>query len=264
MADPFEGPKLILREGVNQHISKFEAVERQFFNSKPHNRVADIEPETGDLIHKFRFHKMPPAAVRYTAYAAVNDLRNALDQGVVSAAQLLTEPKKAIEHAHFPFAESPNDLNGMLTTKWQYADIPASLHSFLKSFEPYPTSDAYSGGNDILRALGKIANPNKHQIPITIHLKDTGGYTAKAVTITGAADFYNPTWNAAKNEMSFARSPKDTKIEGDFDVPFYISFGEQAGFLTGYPVAGTLRHLLTVANSIILGLERETARLLGN
>lgn len=170
--DPFYGPKLLLAEGASVHLAEFDQLTAEFFGSYPYTPLAEIDPETGHKVHKRRAIREPPERLRYLAYSTVNDLRNALDQAVCASATMIN--KATAKDAYFPFGESPADVDGKLGNK-QYADVPETLKPFLRSLQSYPTSSAYEGGNDLLRALGKIANPNKHQIPLSLGARNFEG-----------------------------------------------------------------------------------------
>jgi hypothetical protein len=75
--DPFYGPKLLLAEGPHKQMAELDEVSRRFFANKPYASVSEVDAETGDLVHKLKATASPSARLRYVAYAAVNDLRNA-------------------------------------------------------------------------------------------------------------------------------------------------------------------------------------------
>jgi hypothetical protein len=211
------------------------------------------------LVHKWKATAQPPARLRYVTYSAVNDLRNALDQSVCASASAIKHT--TVSDAYFPFAENPNDLDGMLWSK-RYSDIRDSLKPFLRSLQPYPTSNAYEGGDDLLRALGKIANPNKHQIPLAIGARNLeGSYAIKDVTSTMLIDFGDPYWDNTKNEFVIAKTAPNGTFEYNLAMPLYIAFGE-VGALTGHPVSAFLRELAAKVDSVIRGFEAETERIL--
>ncbi|MEH2482209.1 hypothetical protein V1282_005566 [Nitrobacteraceae bacterium AZCC 2146] len=260
MIDPFNGPKLVLNEGAKKHIDEFNTSEAEFFNAKPYTSVAEIDGKTGDLVHKVKLTTMPSDRLRYITYSAFNDLKNALDQAVCAACLVLDGPK-VIKNAYFPFAENPNDLAGMLKSD-RYSDIPASLHPFLNGLEPYPTSDSYGGGDDILRSFGKVANPNKHQIPLSIGIQQlSGAYSVKSLQLTHVTHFQDPFWDSAKNEIVIARTKPTGTCQYDLAMPFYISLAE-AGPLTSQPVSGVLGQMASKVDRIIGGFEAETTRIL--
>lgn len=259
--DLFYGPRLLLNEGAYKHLVEFDNLSISFFAAKPYACVAEIDAEAGYLVHKIRVTAEPPNAMCYAAYAVVNDLRNALDQALSASCEALNG--RECRNVYFPFGENPRDLAGMLASD-RYSDIPDTLKPYLTSLQPYPTSDAYEGGDDLLRAFAKIANPNKHQIPLGLNARNIDGvYTVTNVKLTKLIDIFDPHWDSAKNEIVIAKTDLDGSCDYTFGAPFYIAFAD-AGFLFGYPVSATLSKVMTKVDSIVLGLEAETKRLVNN
>lgn len=106
-----------------------------------------------------------PPELRKCAYDAINNLRNALDHAVNEASNNLgsSKPKKCA----FPsgdnrqhFIKNLQDKNG------KCAGIPSALHPTLEGMKPW-WPDSSGDGNLILRNLIFLANPNKHEMPLT-------------------------------------------------------------------------------------------------
>ena len=146
---------------AKRQIDKFEAAERAFLKKHPGKEFSYVEFATTEVVHGVEFVIRPTDALEEMAYRAVGDLRNALDQAVYAASKSLgvDHPKRA----NFPVGDSEKHFNRQLEALGgPCRDIPLSLHSKLKSFEPYFPEDGESKGNRLLRALAEMANPNKH------------------------------------------------------------------------------------------------------
>lgn len=106
-----------------------------------------------------------PAELRKSAYDAINNLRNALDHAVTEASMKIGtgKPKKCA----FPSGDDRQHFIKNLTDKnGKSAGIPSSLHPLLEGLEPW-WPDSSGSGNSSLRNLVFLANPNKHEMPLT-------------------------------------------------------------------------------------------------
>ncbi|WP_157038884.1 hypothetical protein [Rhodopseudomonas palustris] len=257
--DPFYGARLVVNEGAYKNLAEFDKLSESFLADNLCTPIAEIDPETGHLVHKLKVTKELPDRLCYAAYAVVNDLRNALDFAVCASCEVLNG--RPAKKAYFPFAEGPKDLEGVFRRD-TYSDIPVDLRPFLASLQTYPTGDTHEGGDDLLRAFAKIANPNKHQVPLRLGARNLDGvYTITNMNAIKAIDGFDPYWDRSKNEIVVAKTSPDGSCDYKFGAPFYISFAD-TGFLSEYPVSATLNEIMTKVDSIVLGLEAETARIL--
>ena len=82
---PFDSPKLTLKR-AKHHIRDLKEVIRTFTDEHPWTYLIDAESQAPNFVHKYRFHKLPPADMACILFDAVNNLRAALDQIGYSAA----------------------------------------------------------------------------------------------------------------------------------------------------------------------------------
>lgn len=260
--DPFYTPKLILRL-AKPDLDDFDAGCDAFFNKgnvllKGGNFEAFAREDayTGEIVHGVRIVSDIPEKLERDAMRLVSDIRNALDKATHAASISLDSADPA--YAHFPHGESESWLEGQLkraaTGGGPFRGIPEELHPFLLGLRPY------WGGNDLLRAFCAISNPNKHEsvVAIGIHFHGiaVGGYAPyREFTRVGTV------WNKTKDECEVFRVPRGHKIEPGIEMPAYLTFNDAKG-LTGKQFSPTIRDLLGIAESIVLGLEAETARIL--
>jgi len=82
--------------------------------------------------------------------------REAWNQAVYAACVSIEKvPSKG--NLHFPWRSSPSDLNETL----KRGPIPSEFWDVIRGEEPYPTGDGYTGGNDAIKEISKLAN-DKH------------------------------------------------------------------------------------------------------
>lgn len=255
--DPFESPKLLI-EGAQENIADFQARSDAFFGGNPTARVEEIDRSTGEKLIKLRITAALPGRLRVKASDALNNLRHALDQAVCASSVALRG--KAATQAYFPFGRSPDDVADILKSS-RYSHVPAELHALLVGFEPYPPGADHAGGDELLREFGRISGPNKHQSLLKVGA-DLNSIHIGALRLSGQVSIPNPVFDSSKNELIFARLGPTGRIDYDIGLPFFVAFNAP-GPLNGKPVATYLRLLAGKVEGIVLAVEAETARILG-
>lgn len=182
----------------------------------------EFDEEMGRNAHRIRFIRTVPDEMRKLASHIINDLRHSLDQGFVIASKFFgwTPIPKKVKFIYFPWSSSRRDLEGTLA-RWQ---IPSEIHQILFEAEPYRAADDGTGGNDIVRQLGKIAGPNKHEAVLTsraIAHVETG-----KINWPGNWRIPHPEnmWDEAKEQLTLGYFPVDTEGDYDFEIVSTIGF----------------------------------------
>lgn len=250
-SDLFESPKLLIGSAPAE-IRKLESACQEFVDKCERRCIIKHDPNTREKIIKLRELPLPAGTLRVGAYRIVNDLRNALDQACFAASKSITRVEG--RYTNFPFGTSRKQVTGSLTSeRGPYRDIPPSLHPFLLALEPY------DGGNGLLRGLGAISNPNKHQVMLKTAVNVNG---IVFNTVTAEARIGRMKWNFSKTEFELFRVPAGQKGQYQFDVPLVISFSD-APSLGDKPLIATLDEMAGMVDGIVRGLEAETARIIG-
>lgn len=194
-----------------------------FFEKKPFVTVAEEDVRTGNNIHKIKLNQPIPDKIIRLATEIINNTKNCFDQSTFSAcASIGRIPKKDI---HFPWRSSPNDLEIWFESKKSI--IPEELRDIFRQHAPYPQGTGYTGGDNQIRELARIAN-NKHTIGLHIHGHITE-YTHPS--LSGTISFVQipaPKWNVVKNEMIVLEVSKDAIVKHDHKFTFGI-------FISGLP-----------------------------
>jgi hypothetical protein len=255
--ESFESPRLLLssaREDFNRLNSLFEA----FFRDNPYRLGVDRKPNASKAVFCAEIIKKPTAEMRLLTYSIVNDLRNALDQAVYGASSALGQT--SLDNVHFPFRDSPRDFERVFTGKGRCSDVPVELHGILRSFEPYPTGNAYSGGDDRLIHLNRLANPNKHRVALRIQLVVRGLVKVHVVAAPDSIRIPPPRWNSTKDKLSLFEIIKTTDYTYDINLDTFVALSEPP--LDGESVEGFIRAQIAKVESIIDRLERETRKII--
>lgn len=170
----FDSPEALIEE-AEEALVAFKRILDQFYSRSNPTIVSDAEAKTGNKIIKIRFPN-PGRPIRRSAYRVVDGARHALDQAVY-AATICFDGKTCGTKTYFPFAIDPDDFENQFkvirtdrgkNVFGRTKDATPKIAATIKAFEPWWTGKSHLGGNDILRFLGKIANPNKHEVTLTV------------------------------------------------------------------------------------------------
>lgn len=178
-------------------IADLNAGFSEFFTQDNITFVTEIDERTGYEIAKIKVaDRVPMSKFKRSAVNALMHSRNCFDQAVNIAGMHITGKRFK---RNFPWSDSLTDLEGH-----RLKGFPENLRSAIKSLEPYPRGDSYTGGSDLIRALARLCN-NKHSIGFSIDMLggiDFGG----AVKITGmgtleSLDIFPPNWDPDRQEV---------------------------------------------------------------
>ena len=252
----FSGPTAVLR-WAKEEIAIFDAAQKIFFEKNKGDKFSELNHATGIVTFGVSFPNEVPEVITRSCYRAISDLRNVLDQAVFSASCIL-DTKGKIEKTAFPFAETQKELRSALRTAHKgqrYPGIPYGLHGNLISFEPWWTESDDGTGNDLLRVLNSIANPNKHLVPVEIHTSGSNSFFGSRGHIVWIG---NEARGDGKIELCKAVFGTPIKLDTDFYPEFCF---RNASILTGKPILPALNALAAMVEEIILSIEAETVRL---
>lgn len=189
---------------------------RAFFERDVASIIVEDDPNTGGKVQKLKFTADIPKDFRRKTTEALNNARHSFDQSVFAARNILAG--RAAKSVYYPWSQSPTDLDRLL----QARGVDQRLWDTIRAHEPYPTSDVYAGGDDLIRTLATIAN-NKHTVGLTVN-----GLIAqtKFPNITGHTvrnlEVLVPQWDTRKKEAELVRWVGDVEIDGDYQFRFVI------------------------------------------
>jgi hypothetical protein len=123
----FESPWLTHKR-AKHHIRDLKEVVDKFTHEHPWTYVIDADSRAPNLVHKIKFHKLPPADVACILFDTVNNLRATLDQIGYSAALASGKAKPWV--IKFLFGDEVKD-----PAKWTSKDLPAEIVNLFRSDE---------------------------------------------------------------------------------------------------------------------------------
>lgn len=250
MTDIFHSAKLRLSR-ANEHIFSLEKKINAFIETEPYILVVESDPSGVNQLHKIKFTK--PLFDEFAAIVAdaVDNLRSSLDLAwyVVAIASKAIRPTG---EAPFPFADKASDFERKIGGCKYF---PPEILGLLREFKPY------KGGDDLLWALNRICAANKHRMLAPV-LANVIEMAIHHITIRGRGriEFPLPRWDRSKNEIVWAITKPDERIEYDIDFGFDIAFDEVV-IVRNQPVLTVLNALARKVEGILMGLEAEARRL---
>lgn len=247
MADPFYSSRFGI-DWAKDHIAEFEREMEAFLQPDAYTIIAELDDDGAHKLLKFKLTKPMPRALNGHVIDTVYNLRAALDQAICSVATLNKTPAN---NTFFPIRTKSTDFENALNGLRRYA--PQEILDLVRTFKPY------KGGNDLVWALNKLCNTNKHGIIRPLPLVNYS--MAVKGESQGVLQFpHPPRWDSAKNEMVLVRAGIDAKFTVNYDYSFVVAFSD-IEVIDGKPVVTTLNEFLNEVNSIVMAIEAETVRL---
>lgn len=178
--------------------------------------VAEFDPQTQVNEFKFRLLKTLPPLISRRGNEALLNIRHSFDQATYAACVRIAGRRR--KDVHFPWANCPRDLEIRMEGK----NVPQGIREVFRRQEPYPTSDSYSGGNDLVRSLARVAN-DKHTVGFNLSARTTFtsgpafvGGILRQMTVGGFP------WDPVKNEKVIAKWVGQAKIKGQCSAGLII------------------------------------------
>jgi hypothetical protein len=250
MIDPFHNSRYSV-EHAKRRIRELESEITAYSNTNPYTKVVELEKNGSEEVHKIKLVNPMPVALPGIAFDAVNNLRSALDQAGFAVACAAGKNGK---NGHFPFGDNLSEVQSRI--RGHSKDIPIEIFDLMVSFKPY------KGGNDLLWALNKLCNTNKHEIIIPIATA-SAGFLGKNVTWRpsgGTLTIPPLIWDSVENEMEYARITDGGKYEGEFQFSFFIAIGK-IEIVEGNPAIDVINAIAGEVERILLVLEAEARRI---
>jgi hypothetical protein len=260
MTGPFLSSKLWVTQ-AREDLSDFKIRERSHFAKEDaYTMFEDLKRRPGAKVVGLKLVE-PPATLSTKAAQIVGSLRSALDQAAWRASVMLGANEG--EKIYFPLAGTKRNFEDMFREKGSCKNIPIELHPFLQRSQGFPTSPSHEGGNNLLYALSPISNPNKHTETYRV-----GVEAASGTAFLNSATFEEllelklpPDFDPVNREVILAVTSLTGGYHMNMAIPAYIAFGE-VPIVARQPVIPVLNKMADMVESIVLGIEAETARIL--
>jgi hypothetical protein len=251
MTDLFASPRVSLGR-AKDHIVDLEKRIRAFLaDTVPYTHVIEPDSEGINQVHKVKFIKLIPEEFAGITSDAVNNLRAVLDQ-IGYAIAVANGAKNPTKGTYFPFGETVSELDANIKTSCK--KIPNEIVTLFRSFKPY------KGGDNLLWALNRICVANKHRMLAPVGMACGGVHIISLHADRGPLILPALSWDRTKNEMVYAITGQDTKIEYKIDITFDVAFDE-VEIVSGQPASAILRLLTSKVEGILLATEAEARRI---
>jgi hypothetical protein len=234
MADQFEDAKLRCNRG-KFHIKDLRQRILDFSETITYSSSVEyVDLEGIKEVHWTKLSKPLPTDLKTVAADAALNLRAALDLAVSAVLHSRINPR----NAKFPFDEDSAafERNGI------FKNFPDDIKPLFRSFKPY------EGGNNLLWALNRICNTDKHRMlnPLFVRARIIGSPDSASI--------------ARKDEIVVNIVDLDESPQHYSQLEFAVAFGE-VDIVKGQPVVTVLGQLADIVDSIILTIEAEARRL---
>lgn len=240
--ESFEGPQNLI-DWSRSAIIEAQKVVASFINKENFPQVVEFNSTTGKYALKVKQTAPIPDDIARRLTEALNNARNSFDQSLFAASAIIGKP---IKDAHYPWADNPGkDMGWKLEGKNPLKPrICPEFWDLIRSQEPYPTGNGYSGGNDLIRQVAIIAN-KKH----TVGIRTGCGVSSRNLTLDfetreGGINFVGTPWCSMNNEIELLTWHGDVpkrNLQGN--LAFYIAMNVP-------PPAGAMNALAVVENFI--------------
>lgn len=252
MGSHFSGVRLKI-EWAGEKVREVQGrIDTFFGNPDAYTPFCEVEPETGRRLLKARLvDKLPSDLLRITA-EHVYHVRSALD---LLACALATINGETTKNVYFPFAGDANEFVGP-GTQGKIKKLAPDDVAIISSLKPY------RGGNDVLWALSRLSNIDRHVdlIPVTdgarratIHNAEffagTIGYGIGIATRSGESLYDGVTLVDVGPDGNFGFSEK-TQVNLAADVVF-----GNVDVFAGKSLVPTLHQLTQLVDGIVRQFE---------
>jgi hypothetical protein len=248
VADPLADSRLGI-EHAKRRIHELEGEIVAFVQSNPYTHVIETNSDRTEDVHKLKLTKPLPVALSNIAFEVLTHLRSSLDRAAYATALAAGTQGR---DAKFPFGDTLTEVQSRI--KRQSKDVPKEVFDVMVALQPY------EGGNNLLWALNKLCNANKHEIllPMVLATTATEIYLGQ-VTMHGPGT-WPPLWDAAKNEMIIMRVKHGHEPRYNLKFQFFVAIGQFRG-VSGQPAVGILNAMLGEVERSLVAIEAEARRI---
>ncbi|MEC7931743.1 MAG: hypothetical protein AB1431_09785 [Pseudomonadota bacterium] len=231
-------------------LRETEALCRTYYSGLASFINTEEDPSSGFTIWWLHLTKPLDRSIARKATEALLNVRHGLDQAAHACYMLINGPPK--RDIYFPWGESRRDSE----VKIGRLQLPQPIAEAMVEFGPFPTSPAYTGGDDMVRALAKIAN-RKHTIGIGTHVGVAEVTMAQAI-VGEDGQLIMPAlkWDSEQNRGELLRMKGDVKVPFDFEIDITIMISDQ---VLRVPLGAeeSLKAFADKAGALIRRLEQE-------
>jgi len=243
------GPKLKIKRASEQ-ARDISFIIQEAFTGDRYAVFCDVDPPTGNRSLKIKLANPLPDSTPLIAAELIYHLRSALDQMTVELARANGTDDKGV---FFPFAGDAKEFYGVSTQRKIQKLAPADI-SAINALQPY------KGGNDVLWALGRLSNLDKHIDLIPIGSVSRNTYIRNATFIADGGDLVIGAEPCGRLDDGIAiLSVGNTgRIDFECDTQIHVTGDVILGdvdFFKGWFLIPTLHQLVQLVDDIIQTIE---------
>lgn len=255
LPNPFDSPTDVLAH-ARDHIKDLERRIGKFFN--PYTRVIDVDPNTGESVHKLKFHTGIPVKMSCIAHDAVSNSRDALDHAVYASTVTLRgyNVPAGWSRTKFPVGKTAVNMKGQIDQPGMQ-HVPTEIKPLLVTFEAHK-----QGRNHAIWAMNELRNEKTHRVLVPVS-PATPVLVSNARIVGGTIGVKQspPVWHPANHEIELFRTGAGTQVQYNLDVAPFISLSDTDPALK-QPAASVLSAISDVVEGIVSDISERTARIL--
>jgi len=247
---------------AKEHITQLEQQLSAFFDTDPYKVGAKHDLETRKLIYYVMSAEPIPDAIPLVAGDAIQNLMSALDHLAYQILCSDTEDKPPNPSwIYFPIADNAEKYEAKKRGQMQGARQ--------ETFDAIDALKPYKGGNDIIWALYRLNNIEKHRLLLTVG-SHAAGINIGQVLAQHLQGSFSPATIATVESMNLFLKPADRGFPlqagfelymGDVDQPpnpkqqfrFEVALSEP-GIVDGQPLLQTVNRFAVQVESIVATL----------
>ncbi len=235
------------RSCINRGNEAFDA----YLKDKSFAFVVEIDPSSGEQIHKLKMMKPLPPEVSHYFRNALLDLKHSFDRSLHIAAR--TMGRTGFDR-NYPWSDSIDGLEKILKTRQgkPRTSLPDGLLKEIRAQEPYSGPPATFGPKHLVREIANMAN-DKHSIGFQV----SASVSSISVNINATGmGIVNHGWDSVNNEMIVAKGAFDGKASYcNTDITVEVLF-QRSGRIGQIPVAAALTEFANRAQACHEGFKR--------
>jgi hypothetical protein len=202
-------------ERANQHIHDLECAMRAFRDQEPYGFGREIDPNTGDEIHRIEIRQQTPIAFSLITGDALHNLRSALDHLAWKTHE--ADGGTPDNKTSFPIYDTAAEYKAAPLAKKQ--KFSPRLISLFEAVQPYQS------GYELIGVLHELNIIDKHHLLL--------------MTAFGIRDV-NPTWKTLDPVYPFKRVSISNMLSGDAKISARNVMGDRTqDFLIHSPVGAS-------------------------
>lgn len=245
-------------ERADGQIRKLDSEIRSFLDKPAYVVSTKTEPETGNTVHYIsQALDMPPDIAHLTG-EVIHSLRSTLDHLAYQLfLKVRTDPSDEGTRIHFPIYNPSKEPEASAFGKVKILGDQA--------IEAIRACKPYKGANNLLWAIHKLDNIDKHRTLLTVGAAFQGIHIEKAIIkfVTNALGFkpMRPIPNIAMRlprlrcplnvgDKLFLGFPQDEEVNKELQFSFTVALSE-TGVIESKPIIDVLREMATLVNNIV-------------